>query len=100
MNKPLPMHLSPRCRATSKRTAKPCRAPAVTGWKVCRFHGARGGAPRGPANGAYSSGLHTKEAIAGRKHVAALIKSATKLTEAMGEGEPVAVSRVLMEDAL
>src|SRR5262245_44487000 len=24
-----------------------CRAPAVRGWTVCRFHGARGGAPTG-----------------------------------------------------
>jgi len=100
MNKPLPMHLSPRCRATSKRTAKPCRAPAVTGWKVCRFHGARGGAPRGPANGAYRSGLHTKEAIASRKHVATLIKRAAKLTDAMGEGQAINVPLILMEDAL
>lgn len=100
MNKPLPMHLSPRCRATSKRTAKPCRAPAVTGWQVCRFHGARGGAPRGPANGAYRSGLHTKEAIASRNQIAALIKRATKLADAMGEGEPVNASLILMEDAL
>ncbi len=52
----LPMHLSPRCTATSKRTRKPCQAPAVRGWSVCRFHGARGGAPKGQANGAYCHG--------------------------------------------
>ena len=41
-----PMHAAnaaPRCRAESKRSGKPCRAPAVQGWKVCRMHGARGG---------------------------------------------------------
>jgi len=34
-------HAAPRCTATSKRTGKPCRAPAVRGWQVCRMHGAR-----------------------------------------------------------
>lgn len=72
----------------------------MKGWRVCRFHGARGGAPRGPANGAYRAGLHTKEAIASRKHVAALIKRATKLTDAIGKGETVNVCLILMEDAL
>ena len=41
------MHAAPRCTATSKRTRLPCQAPAVTGWTVCRFHGARGGGPKG-----------------------------------------------------
>lgn len=94
------LNAAPRCHATSKRTGNQCQGPAVRGWRVCRFHGARGGAPRGPANGAYRSGLHTKEAIASRKQIAALLKSATKLTAAMGEGEPVNASLILMEDAL
>jgi hypothetical protein len=36
----------------------------LNGWTVCRFHGARGGAPRGIANGSYKHGLYTKEAKA------------------------------------
>ena len=32
---------------------------------VCRFHGARGGAPRGQANGAYRHGLYTAKAADG-----------------------------------
>ena len=32
-----------RCTAKSKRTKRQCRGPAVCGWTVCRFHGARGG---------------------------------------------------------
>ena len=35
-------HAAPRCSARAKRTGKPCSAPAVKGWRVCR-HGARGG---------------------------------------------------------
>jgi hypothetical protein len=42
-------HVAPRCTAKSKRTGKPCRAPAVRGWKVCRMHGARGGAQKASA---------------------------------------------------
>jgi len=51
-----------QCRATSKRTKRRCRGPAVTGWNVCRFHGAGGGAPEGERNGAYRHGGYTREA--------------------------------------
>ncbi len=71
---PLPMHLSPRCHAQSKRTKEQCRAPAVTGWTVCRFHGAGGGGPRGERNGRYSHGLYTCEAIAERRALADLLQ--------------------------
>lgn len=32
-----------RCQAKCKATQQQCRAPAVTGYSVCRNHGARGG---------------------------------------------------------
>ena len=64
MNAVYPYQKSPRCSATSKRTRKPCQAPAVNGWAVCRFHGARGGAPTGKRNGMYRHGLYTQEASA------------------------------------
>src|SRR5215813_6312413 len=57
-------HAAPRCTAKSKRTKKPCRAPAVRGWKVCRMHGARGGAPEGKRNGNYRHGERSKETMA------------------------------------
>ena len=60
---------APRCTATSKRTKKRCQAPAVRGWTVCRFHGARGGAPKGKANGAYRHGLYTAEATDERRRL-------------------------------
>ena len=72
----LAMHRSRRCTATSKRTREPCQAPAVTGWTVCRFHGARGGGPKGAHNGAYRHGLHTAEAVAERRAVSALLRRA------------------------
>jgi hypothetical protein len=62
--------LAPRCSATSKRTKFQCRAPAEKGKNVCRFHGARAGAPKGERNGAYKHGLFTQESIADRRLVA------------------------------
>ena len=67
------MNAAPRCSATSKRSRRPCRAPAVKGWTVCRCHGARGGAPKGAANGMWKHGRYTNEAIAERRQFAELI---------------------------
>jgi hypothetical protein len=61
-----PFQKSPRCKAKSKRTRKHCMAPAIKGWKVCRFHGAHGGAPKGERNGRYRHGLYCQTAIAER----------------------------------
>ena len=52
------------------------RPRAVRGRKVCRFHGARGGAPTGPANGAWRHGLHTNEAVAERRRLNDLVRDA------------------------
>jgi hypothetical protein len=81
MNAIYPFQTSPRCAATSKRTGKPCQAPAVSGWKVCRFHGARGGAPKGKKNGAYRNGLFTREARQSRRAVSLLLKMSRKMLQ-------------------
>ena len=73
---------APRCTAMSKRTRKPCQAPAVRGWAVCRFHGARGGAPKGERNGMYRHGLYTAEAVDERKQVQDLIRRACEAVSA------------------
>lgn len=80
MSKPASLLHAPRCRARSKRTGKPCQSPAVTGWRVCRHHGAGGGAPKGERNGNYRHGLYTLEAVAERRRIAALLKMARALT--------------------
>jgi hypothetical protein len=67
-------HAAPRCSARSKRTGQQCRAPAVRGFRVCRMHGARGGAPTGKQNGNYRHGGRTKEAIASMREVRELIR--------------------------
>jgi len=57
-----PMHSAPRCTAHTKRTGLPCKAPAVTGWSVCRVYAAGGGAPVGKRNGHYRHDGRTTEA--------------------------------------
>ena len=75
------MNAAPRCSATSKRSRQQCRAPAVRGWKVCRFHGARGGAPKGKANGAWRHGRFTSEVVMLRRLSAILTRGARKTME-------------------
>jgi hypothetical protein len=77
------MHESPRCTATSKRTRERCRAPAVTGCCVCRFHGARGGGPKGKRNGRYKHGRFTAEAIANRRAISELVRQARRSAAAI-----------------
>ena len=48
---------------------QPCQAPTVTGWTVCRFHGAGGGAPKGKRNGMYRHGLYTQQAAALKRRI-------------------------------
>lgn len=79
MNAVYPFHKSPRCSATSKRTKQPCQAPAVNGWTVCRFHGARGGAPKGERNGMYRNGLYSQEARKDRLLLADLLRRSRSL---------------------
>jgi hypothetical protein len=75
---------APRCCATSKRTGERCKAPAVKGWKVCRFHGARGGAPKGKRNGMYRHGLYTKEAVKDRRFLRQLLRQSRAAVTEIG----------------
>jgi hypothetical protein len=51
MQSKLNMHLASRCQARSKRSGLQCRSPPVRGSRVCRMHGAAGGAPKDKARG-------------------------------------------------
>jgi uncharacterized protein YjcR len=77
-----PMYQALRCHATSKRSGKPCRSPAVSGHSVCRMHGVGGGAPKGNRNG-LQHGLYTAEAIESRHLVAELTRQARELVESI-----------------
>ena len=70
-----------RCRSHSKRTKMPCRAPAVRGYHVCRFHGARGGAPHGNRN-AWKHGTRGDAWCREARALRALLREARKLVSA------------------
>ena len=80
------MNAAPRCSATSKRSQCRCRAPAVKGRNVCRMHGARAGAPKGKANGAWRHGMTTNDAVADRREMADMMRQAGKLLKALQGG--------------
>ncbi len=68
-------HAAPRCTAHSKRTGKPCTQPAVTGWKVCRFHGARGGHKAGPPHPQWKHGMRSRQWTKARKNINDLVRA-------------------------
>jgi len=78
-----PMLASRRCGAKT-RSGGTCRSPTVRGKKRCRMHGgAQGsGAPRSNQN-ARKHGLFTRDAIAERKQIQALLGDARKLLQEM-----------------
>jgi hypothetical protein len=78
---------APRCTAKSKRTGQRCKAPAVSGYTVCRFHGARGGAPKGNANGAWKHGHYSEAAKAERFLVKRLLEDASSLRKLLSKTE-------------
>jgi len=78
---------APRCTAKSKRTGQRCGAPAMRGWNVCRFHGARGGAPKGKANGAWKHGRHSEDAKTERLLVKLLLNEASSLRKLLSRSE-------------
>jgi hypothetical protein len=69
-------HSAPRCTAKAKTTGKRCNAPAKHGWHVCRMHGAGGGAPTGPGNGAWVHGDRSQAVEQNRRTLMALVKLA------------------------
>ena len=78
-----PMLASLRCGA-KVRSGGACRSPAVHGKKRCRMHGGApgSGAPRSNRN-ARKHGLFTRDAIAERRRIEALLGEARKLLEEM-----------------
>jgi uncharacterized protein YjcR len=71
----LDMHQALRCRAKSKRSGLRCHAPAVRGSKVCRMHGAAGGAPKGNRNALKHGGFRA-ETLALKREIQALARIA------------------------
>jgi uncharacterized protein YjcR len=78
-----PMLASPRCDSKT-RSGDSCRSPAVHGKKRCRMHGGaqRSGAPKANQN-ARKHGLFTRDAIAERRQIQALLGEARTLLDEM-----------------
>ena len=78
-------HAAPRCTAKSKRTGERCKGPALKGWTVCRFHGARGGHGSGKANPAYRHGMRTREWQEMRKAINDLVRMEKEIEDLISD---------------
>lgn len=74
---------APRCTAQSKRTGERCKGPAVTGWRVCRFHGADGGHAPGPDHPSWLHGMRTREWIDARAEINELMREVARLSNSL-----------------
>lgn len=70
---------APWRHATAKHTGKLWRAPAVTGWRICRLHDAGGGQRPGPPHPNYLHGERSREAVALRALVGRLVRESCDL---------------------
>jgi len=77
------VNAAPRCRATSKRTGERCKGPAVTGWRVCRFHGAGGGHLADKNHLSWRHGMRAKEWIETRREINALVREVREIEDAI-----------------
>jgi hypothetical protein len=72
-------HKAPRCTARAKSTGKPCKGPAVTGWRVCRVHGAGGGHSPGKDHPSWRHGMRSREWIETRAEINNLVREAREI---------------------
>ena len=83
MQSELPMHLSHRCGARTRRGSE-CQSPAMPNGR-CRLHGGGSpGAPKGNKN-AFRHGRYSAEGIANRREIAALLRSMKTLIRTTSE---------------
>ncbi len=75
---------APRCRAHSRRTREPCRAPAFTGWRVCRVQGAGGGHRAGSTHPSWKYGLRSESWISMRRLASELAREAREVAALVG----------------
>ena len=70
---------APRCTARAKGTGAQCKGPAVTGWRVCRVHGAGGGHPPGKDHPSWKHGMRSQEWIEARRQINDLIRETREI---------------------
>ena len=71
-----------RCGAKTRAGGK-CQKPASLGTPRCITHGARAGAPRGPAHGRWKTGKHSIEAVALRRAKVAAARRAKQRVDCL-----------------
>ena len=79
-----PVGAAPRCTAHSKRRGEPCRAPVVTGWTVCRLHGAGGGHAAGSSHPRWKHGLRSREWTETRRLISELVRAGREVEALVG----------------
>lgn len=73
------MRAAPRCGAKTRAWGA-CQCPAIRGRNRCRLHGGRStGAPKGSANGNFTTGEFTAEAIQERQWLRSVVRTYGKL---------------------
>ena len=77
-------HAAPRCTARSRRTEVRCQGPAVTGWTVCRFHGAGGGHSAGRDHPSWKHGMRSRQWVEERRMLNELIREAREIERLIG----------------
>ena len=75
-----------RCSAHSKRTGEPCLAAAVTGWGVCRHHGAGGGHAAGPSHPRWTHGMRSQQHVEMRRMVNEMVREARAIDALLASG--------------
>lgn len=79
-----PMNAPKRCNARTRAGGR-CKLAAMPNGK-CRLHGGR--SLSGAAHGRYRTGFYTKEAIAKRKELNALLRECRRLLENLWSHRP------------
>ena len=74
---------APRCTAKSKCTGVRCNGPAVTGWSVCRMHGAGGGHPAGKAHPSWKHGMRAQAWLSERRMINELVRDAREVNQSI-----------------
>lgn len=74
---------APRCTAKSKRTGAQCNGPAVTGWHVCRFHGAGGGHAAGEAHPSWKHGMRAQAWLSERRMLNELVREFREINQSI-----------------
>jgi hypothetical protein len=74
------LRTAPRCGAKTRAGGGACQCPAIRDRKRCRLHGGCStGAPTGGANGNFTTGEFTAEAIQERQWLRSVVRTFAKL---------------------